>query len=406
MASEISIELKLQTENLKRQAGQAASSIKKEFSKQQAGIDPSSVQITDYAKADRIKAHKEMVARITRNRMLDEKDAAKERKEQEKLLRIKKPVMAPQISGMQSVRNAILPIGQVLASFSLITRAISVALTPIYAFSRALTESARNARDLFAKATLSGFGIQGSSMRGSIASIIGVSEKDIYSFGKQIEFLGNKLRASSNVAKITNPDLTEFSYNLSILKINFKAATDSLLQGFIPAILKVVKATSDELADFASKTAERTLKQKAALKFTEENKGVSITREYDYEAMRKADKEYEKKTGRPNAPNNEIFKYDVSLNGKKSEEYQKKFEKFASKFQDGKFTPEPYMKQMTGVSAWEKMGLQVGAGGGTNYNMQTATNTKKSNVFLERLLRAVESNKMSVTKPQGMTAKP
>jgi hypothetical protein len=56
--------------------------------------------------------------------------------------------------------------------------------------------------------------------------------------------------------------------------------------------------------------------------------------------------------------------------------------------------PQAQMKQMP-ASSWEKMGLVIGGGGGTNYAQQTAKNTGKSNSLLEKIANALANPKNS-----------
>ena len=56
--------------------------------------------------------------------------------------------------------------------------------------------------------------------------------------------------------------------------------------------------------------------------------------------------------------------------------------------------PQAQMKQMP-ASSWEKMGLVIGGGGGTNYAQQTAKNTEKSNSLLGKIANALANPKNS-----------
>ena len=62
--------------------------------------------------------------------------------------------------------------------------------------------------------------------------------------------------------------------------------------------------------------------------------------------------------------------------------------------------PQAWMKQMP-ASTWEHMGLQVGGGGGTDYNRQTAMNTKETNSHLKELIKAQFQQLNDITTPQG-----
>lgn len=64
-------------------------------------------------------------------------------------------------------------------------------------------------------------------------------------------------------------------------------------------------------------------------------------------------------------------------------------------------SPTAFMKQMP-ASQWEKMGLQIGGSGGTNYAMQTAKHTARATTVLEKILQATNSQKFNITKPVGL----
>ena len=70
----------------------------------------------------------------------------------------------------------------------------------------------------------------------------------------------------------------------------------------------------------------------------------------------------------------------------------------------GAANPMAYMKQMP-ASNWERMGLVIGGGGGTNYNQQTAKNTGTMTKTLEQILRAFTASK-AYYNAQGLPSTP
>ena len=66
--------------------------------------------------------------------------------------------------------------------------------------------------------------------------------------------------------------------------------------------------------------------------------------------------------------------------------------------------PRAFMKQMP-ASNWERMGLVIGGGGGTNYNQQTAKNTGTMTKTLEQILRAFTASKAHYN-AQGLPSTP
>jgi hypothetical protein len=68
--------------------------------------------------------------------------------------------------------------------------------------------------------------------------------------------------------------------------------------------------------------------------------------------------------------------------------------------------PLAYMKQMP-ASSWERMGLMIGGGGGTNYGQQTANHTKPVPALLAKIYAAiVAGDKFNISNPAGIPASP
>ena len=79
---------------------------------------------------------------------------------------------------------------------------------------------------------------------------------------------------------------------------------------------------------------------------------------------------------------------------------------FFGKSSKGMPEPMAYMKQMP-ASSWERMGLIIGGGGGTNYGQQTANHTKPVPALLAKIYAAiVAGDKFNISHPAGIPASP
>jgi len=220
-----------------------------------------------------------------------------------------------------------------------------------------------NASKIYAKAVLNGYGVSGSTKLGILSNIIGVSERHVFKFGNAIQYLNPQIENASKIIAETTVPLTQVSWEWNVLMVNIKAMFTLL-----------VSEGASALANFIS--------------------GLSVL-------IQLMEKSWIAKLGKGliggviTAP----FGPLGSILAKLGFSAISQIGKVAA---GGKEMPAPssYMKQLP-ASAWEKMGLVIGGGGGTNYAAKTATNTEEMKKSLNKLVMAMINPKQSGTNPFG-----
>ncbi len=261
--------------------------------------------------------------------------------------------------------SKLLGIGQMLASYYLITRAINFALVPLRKFANEMERAASAAAKTYASAMGSGMGLSMTIRRSSLAQIIGVSENDIFQFGAAIKYIQPQIAGAQKILRETNGPLTQLSWQFKILETNIGAMWAKLSVEFAPAVNEfatnmgiLVKLITDN-AGLIADAAKRIAKSNPLYWFHK------LTQ----------------------------FEANTWLGVNQSQ--------VDKGFAHGTMPkPQAWMKQMP-ASTWEHMGLQVGGGGGTDYNRQTAMNTKETNSHLKELIKAQFQQLNDITTPQG-----
>lgn len=219
------------------------------------------------------------------------------------------------------------------------TAAIKALRESIESLKASITQAAKQ----YASAMTSGMPLGFNIRRQTLASIIGVSGNEVFMFGKQIEYLNPQLNNAVNILTATNKNLTQVDWQWKILQTDTKAMADQLTNDAAPALLLFTSALDvlvKKITDWS-----KYIVMVAALT----PQGMSIMRG----AMDIIGKDFTKLTGGGTMPG-----------------------------------PMAYMKQLP-ASDWERMGLQVGTFGGTNYAMQTANNTKPLPELLMKIFTAI-----------------
>jgi hypothetical protein len=123
---------------------------------------------------------------------------------------------------------AALRVGLGLFSFG-----INFALTPIRALSRVMTEAAESARNLYSRSLQSGGMPVGFTQKyGSMAKVLGVGERDVFQYGKQIAYLNNQMAYGNSVIVKYNRVLTDNSLRHGVLSNDWQALKASMGAGF------------------------------------------------------------------------------------------------------------------------------------------------------------------------------
>jgi hypothetical protein len=202
---------------------------------------------------------------------------------------------------------------------------------------------------------MSGMGIGMTVKRNMLANILGVSENDIFQFGRQIQALNGQLEIAQQITAKTNPALATMGIECKVLEANLSALQAEIasmvapeIVGFTVLLSKLTAGLTTVLDGFESLIKGMLNAMADAL--------AKITFGFALGSI----------IATLRVAAGEIGKKTIANVGK----------------------PQAYMKQMP-ASAWEKMGLIVGAGGGTNYGQQTANNTKPVPSLLKTIASAL-----------------
>ncbi len=275
-------------------------------------------------------------------------------------------------SSIQQLRNMVLPLGQVLASFYMFRMAINAILAPLRKFASMVADAAAAAHKLYSSAITSGMGIGMTAKRNIYAQVLGVSENDIMMFGRQIQALNYQLEGAAKTAAKVNPGLATMDIEFRVLEANFTRLKTVIVNELSPSVVGLTSLLVELTRGFAILFDELRNVIVGLIKNILSSIGSVLLNPALAAALNTL------MTGIV-----AIGKATIGALG----------------------TPQAYMKQMP-ASAWEHMGLQVGVGGTTNYTQQTAQNTKKTNGILEKLHQAILHNKFNSTMPQGFPATP
>lgn len=209
-----------------------------------------------------------------------------------------------------------------------------------------LAESANRAGKIYASAMTSGLGISMTVRRGMLAGVMGVSEQEVVRFGAAIAYLQPKLRAAQDVLTKTTTPLTQVNWEFRVVLENLKALMASIAVNLAPALMKLGTAINYILEVI--------------------NNSPSISKIIS-------------KVGAGEIGGGLFGPIGAYIGGKLGS--------MSASGAGGQMpSPQSYMKQMP-ASAWERMGLVLGGGGGTSYAKETAEATKKSAKFLEFLAK-------------------
>lgn len=316
-------------------------------------------------------------------------------------LATKPPGLAPAVAATKSSLSSMLSIA---AQVSMVLVGLRVAMGllmfvvrhVVNAF-RVLLRSMENAARNYAGAVTSGMPMGVAIEWGNIAKVLGVATHDAMLFGQAAVDIGNNLRIANQTMKETTPILTamhwrwmEMKENIAALVAQFTATLAPAITGFLQVLnaqLKTeliygfVKALG-ELANTLLGLAVLLLKVEATLQMA--LKGIAqmiadfvngiVNRKFDFsktEAIGEAIKEMWRRQ---------------SL--------------------EAPVAPAMARRGMgMGFSAWERMGLVIGRGPGTNYAAQTARATERAARGIETLVRmglprsSIEGNGLNFNSP-------
>jgi len=281
-------------------------------------------------------------------------------------------------SAWKRFSEVIMPITAGLVSLrvglGLISYAFRMVSAPLKVFARVIRSATEAASGYYAKALQSGGLPTGFIVKRSIlAQVLGVSEDDVIQYGAAVNFVNKELESSINIQSNNIKLLTESSYKWKTVGQDMKAAASN--------IATIWKGVTDSMADSlhkllagygktSSAASELLMKEKYAVQWRkEQGKETASGLGNFFKQMSnfwpgKSDK----------VPNYETKRTQI-LDTFKDPEFLKNWEEFRDKM--GAPDPVASAKRFP-TSAWEKMGLVIGTGAGTNYSRDTAKNTAKT----------------------------
>lgn len=101
--------------------------------------------------------------------------------------------------------------------------------------------ASERARVLYAKSLQSGLGTGFTAQRANLASVLGVSEEQVYQFGVALAVLNPKLEWASKISADAAASLAPLSYELRILKLDIEAAFTVIAMDLAPTIRTLIQ---------------------------------------------------------------------------------------------------------------------------------------------------------------------
>lgn len=407
---EIGIDLRLKSDQVAKDIANASRIIKSGMASSVKGLGETSIE-----REDRIAAHKERVAKITRNRErkeISDKEYKEEVKARWDARRLRRKIAAEKYAAeisdaveeasrrnkarrlwreraerrkaAQQQGGGRLPVATMLAGLGLGVPGLGsvAALAQLNPASATLVATFRllnftlqttiraseDARRMYAKTLNSGLGTDLTVRRAKLAETIGVSEDMVWQYGAAVAALNSKLSHSSKIIADTNPALTATAWNFEILKNELGAMFAKLaieakpaIDNFINGMITLVRAISDN-AERIGKIARALNPMMTAYKLFGGG-GIGML----YKSL------FGEKGALVNGQNNTVNEAPA---------------------------PIAYMKQMK-ASQWERMGLVVGSGGGTDYARKTAENTQRTAAALQLLPEKIARAFAQFRNPNG-----
>jgi hypothetical protein len=236
-----------------------------------------------------------------------------------------------------------------------VATALGIAFKALQVAVRDTLDAYENARKTYANALSSGGLPLGFTVRRmQLASVLGVSEKEVFQFGRQVMYLNDKLSWSGQIIAKTTPELARVGWEFKIVAENSKALWATIANKAAPALLILGEAINNFIQNL-SKSPTQVYADELKKNKESQAKGASWLKE--------------------NVP--DWYWKVISLISPGASENANVGDKLRAKKVPDPIPPSAYMKQL-GASAWEKMGLVVGGHGGINHAAQTARNTAKT----------------------------
>lgn len=292
--------------------------------------------------------------------------------------------------------------------------AVTAAMTALRFSVMKASQAMDDARRLYAKSLTSGLSMQFNAKRGAMAEALGVSEAEILQYGKQIDYLTEKFQVSSKVLAENARVLAATAWEATAFKKNMQALWAQLSGAMAPAIQEMIRGMNGLIETFMKSDAIVGLGREIGVVINIISKafqvlglalsGLGLIVQAAADTLTAAMVGWNNLLAKiPGAGKFGVTHIDADAYAgtkKMSEGVMKQWKNLFSG-SDVKNAPGPqaHMKQMP-ASTWERMGLVVGAGGGTNYQKMTADHTKEANKHLQSIAKALMGNNKFSPKSQ------
>jgi hypothetical protein len=255
--NELSVELRLKMDQVRRDAQRAGSEVNKGLASSVKGLPPTVTEQQDARSVDN--ARRAAIARARRNAQMDLKDDindASRRNRAAALIRQRDEANTQRLVEEASRRNRAAQllrqrkqdrdednaekakdaIKVPLKGIAIATAAAAFAFMTLKKVMDEVAGAANRAAATYAKILQSGGMAAGFVVkREQLANIIGVSEDQVMQYGSAIAYLNSRLEWSTKIFTETNPTLTALSWNLRIVENDFAAMIAKISTDGAPA---------------------------------------------------------------------------------------------------------------------------------------------------------------------------
>lgn len=302
----------------------------------------------------------------------------------------------PVAAAMRTPLAIMAQIGAVLAGFRVVVGMVRFALNLLIAPLRMLASAAEAARMAYGSSLSKGMPLGYGIKTSMLASALGVGQNEVMQFGKQVEILNEKMKYSIAVFQETNRPLTMVGWNMKAMSASFHAIAAVFAKNLAPALNQFFEMMRNTLDAFSKSASLETIAYTIKVLFHLVNVMIGtaslITQAFDLitQAMvdgiqyfiRQVSNSIARMTG------GKIDETDVFTETKQKAELLAKTasQLFKRPGEDSATAPNPMAgMQRLAASSWEKMGLVLG-NGGVNHAQQTAANTKRMAGLMEKMV--------------------
>lgn len=290
------------------------------------------------------------------------------------------------------------------------TMVVGLALKGLAKVISGVIESIHRAERRYANALVSGgLSVGFTTRRSTLAAVIGVSEKEVFEYGRAIMYLNEKLRWSNKVTADATTPLTEVGWAWKVMKENLAAIFTQIGHGSSGAMKAFVSQLGDlfetlgqtdlfedfgkaigtlaKVLNFASGVVNAAASL-IVVAFQAIANSVGWMIKKIVNLLAKVPGASRLGIKRIEESDSETFAGTTKGWEAWKKQAQRVMDNLTGFNQDKMPPPQAYMKQLP-VSSWEKMGLVIGGGGRANYDAQTAQNTRKIVEKLDGLRNAL-----------------